>query len=225
MKTLACLIVSLAVAVCAGTGCTPTPTVQGDIFAGIDSNAPPITTFDGEWLSDLYSYAVKITNRTGVVTLANSTVCKVGDVILAIATVDNQSFHGRHIFSDGSIHEIVGQLVDENTLSLVGGGRTWALRRINTLNHAPLVNAGPDQSVNLADGPVFLTGQVTDDGLPNNTLTTAWSKLSGPGDVNFADANSLDTTATFSQVGAYQVQLQASDGELSSSNSAIIIVH
>ena len=31
-----------------------------------------------------------------------------------------------------------------------------------------------------------LNGTVTDDGLPNNTLTITWSKVSGPGTVTFS---------------------------------------
>src|SRR5262249_5198226 len=35
-------------------------------------------------------------------------------------------------------------------------------------------------------------------------------KVTGPGDVKFADASALSTTATFSEIGEYTVQLKAS---------------
>jgi hypothetical protein len=225
MKIATYLVVSLALVVCVDSGCAPT--VQGDIFAGLEdvlSSAEPISTFDGEWLSDQYAYAMKITNRTGIVTLANSAVSKVGDVILVIASVDNLRFNGRHIFSNGSIKDVIGLLVSEDALLLSGGGLSWTLRRINTVNHRPVVDAGLDRSVRLADGPVFLGGEVTDDGLPHQTLTTKWTALSDPEGVSFADANSVDTTASFTQVGSYQFQLEASDGELSASDKMMIIV-
>src|SRR5206468_1602454 len=48
-------------------------------------------------------------------------------------------------------------------------------------NQAPVVNAGPDQTVYLPDNAI-LNGFVTDDGLPaGSSLTIVWSKVSGPG--------------------------------------------
>jgi hypothetical protein len=41
----------------------------------------------------------------------------------------------------------------------------------------------------------------------------AWTKVSGPGEVQFADAGALMTTATFSAPGAYVVKLTADNGE------------
>src|SRR5262249_50436207 len=38
-------------------------------------------------------------------------------------------------------------------------------------NQAPVVSAGPNQSITLPNNSVTLEGVVTDDGLPNNTLT------------------------------------------------------
>ena len=62
------------------------------------------------------------------------------------------------------------------------------------------VNAGADQTITLP-APASLQGSVTDDGLPVNTLTRAWSKLSGPGNVTFADSSAAVTTATFDADG------------------------
>jgi hypothetical protein len=91
-------------------------------------------------------------------------------------------------------------------------------------NLAPVVDAGPDQSVPFPD-PALLSGEVNDDGLPEGgVLTTTWSKASGPGDVTFADATALSTAATFSEVGVYVLELTASDGELTSSDSLVINV-
>jgi hypothetical protein len=48
---------------------------------------------------------------------------------------------------------------------------------------APVVNAGPDQSVTLPNNTVNLNGTVTDDGLPSGVLNVLWSMVSGPGTV------------------------------------------
>lgn len=93
-------------------------------------------------------------------------------------------------------------------------------------NQAPLVNAGSDQTITLP-ALANLSGMATDDGLPNppNTLTTTWSKVSGPGIVTFGDANALNTTAGFSQSGVYVLQLTADDSVLTGTDDVIVTVN
>jgi hypothetical protein len=93
-------------------------------------------------------------------------------------------------------------------------------------NKAPVVNAGADQTITLPAG-ASLNGTVTDDGLPNPpaTVTTTWSKVSGPGTVTFANASAKVTTATFSASGSYTLRLTASDSALSASDDIIITVN
>jgi len=91
-------------------------------------------------------------------------------------------------------------------------------------NRAPNVDAGQDQTVTLPSG-ASLDATVTDDGLPSSTLTTTWSKLSGPGSVTFANASAVDTTAWFTAAGSYVLELTANDGELSSSNLLSVTVN
>ena len=92
-------------------------------------------------------------------------------------------------------------------------------------NEAPSVNAGADQSADIAD-TVALDGTVTDDGLPDPPalLTTTWSQLSGPGVASFADASSVDTTVTFSATGSYDLELAADDGELQNADTVTVTV-
>ena len=92
-------------------------------------------------------------------------------------------------------------------------------------NGPPSVSAGPDQAVGIASGAA-LDGTVTDDGKPNppGSVTTAWSKLSGPGTVSFGNASQVDTTASFSATGSYVLRLTANDGELVSSDDVAITV-
>jgi hypothetical protein len=92
-------------------------------------------------------------------------------------------------------------------------------------NTAPVVNAGSDRTITLPAG-VALDGTVSDDGLPNPpaAVTTAWSTVSGPGTVTFADAGAVDTQAGFSVAGTYVLQLAASDGALGASDQVQITV-
>ncbi|MEQ1871920.1 MAG: hypothetical protein ABL961_18020, partial [Vicinamibacterales bacterium] len=71
-------------------------------------------------------------------------------------------------------------------------------------NQAPQVTSTTSTpSVTLPNAVASISGTVTDDGLPSNTLTRTWSKVSGPGGVVFGDASALATTATFDTAGAY----------------------
>ena len=88
---------------------------------------------------------------------------------------------------------------------------------------APIVNAGADASVNVV-GTASLDGTVTDDGKPGPTVTTTWSKASGPGTVTFANPAAQDTTATFSAPGTYTLRLTADDSALSAFDEVVITV-
>jgi hypothetical protein len=94
----------------------------------------------------------------------------------------------------------------------------------NGTNQAPVVSAGQSQTIMLPEQAI-LSGTVTDDGLPNNTLTTTWSVVSGPGPVTFDDANQPATAATFNVPGTYVLQLSAFDGALTTNATVTITVN
>ena len=89
-------------------------------------------------------------------------------------------------------------------------------------NVAPTVSAGANQTITLPNG-TNLSGTVTDDGLPNppQTVTTTWSKVSGPGNVQFGEIRSK-TNASFSKPGLYTLRLRANDGNLEGSDEVTI---
>jgi hypothetical protein len=91
-------------------------------------------------------------------------------------------------------------------------------------NIAPIVDAGSNQTITLPS-TVTLTGSTTDDGLPYNSLTTTWSKVSGSGNVTFADASATSTTATFSGAGTYVLALVANDGAERATSTVTITVN
>jgi hypothetical protein len=92
-------------------------------------------------------------------------------------------------------------------------------------NHAPVVNAGPDQSIKLP-AQATMQGSVTDDGLPNPpaTATNTWSQVSGPGTATFADLHSLTTTVSFSGAGTYVLRLTGDDSALQTSDDVTVTV-
>jgi hypothetical protein len=89
-------------------------------------------------------------------------------------------------------------------------------------NQPPIVEARGDSVVFPATAN--LDGTVSDDGLPNppGSLTTAWTKVSGPGAVTFGNPSVVDTTATFSAPGVYELRLTADDGLLTAGDSVLL---
>lgn len=96
--------------------------------------------------------------------------------------------------------------------------------RASTANQPPTVSAGPDRTVNEGSA-ASLAGSVSDDGRPvGATVTSAWSKVSGPGTVTFASPASPATTATFSANGAYVLRLTANDTQLTGADETRVTV-
>jgi RHS repeat-associated protein len=89
-------------------------------------------------------------------------------------------------------------------------------------NNAPAVSAGDDRTIRLPD-KAALDATVTDDGLPlGKTVAVTWSKVSGPGNVTFANSKAADTTAAFSTAGTYVLRLTATDTQLSAADELTV---
>ncbi len=93
-------------------------------------------------------------------------------------------------------------------------------------NQAPYVSAGQPMTVQQDAAVITLAGTVQDDGLPlGSHLSSTWNMVSGPGTVTFSAPTSAATNVTFSAPGVYQLQLTATDGQLSNSASVAITVN
>jgi len=100
-------------------------------------------------------------------------------------------------------------------------------------NAPPKVNAGPDISTFLQDGTRTgpMSPVVTDDGVIQ-PYTVMWSVVEQPSDADpalpdavIADPTAEQTTVTVSAEGIYVLQLEANDGEYTSSDTVTINVH
>lgn len=123
-----------------------------------------------------------------------------------------------------------GQLMGDTTISnnaRVLNERALALsafRNDVSTNVAPSVNAGADTSVRIP-ASINLVGTASDDGKPTNgSMTTTWTKVSGPGTVTVGNASTLNTTASFSAAGVYVLRLTATDSLLQTSDDVTITV-
>ncbi len=88
-------------------------------------------------------------------------------------------------------------------------------------NQAPDVEAGEDQEIQLPTDTVTLSGSAED--AAGSTLTYTWTVAPTDG-VTIADANSAETTVTFSAPGEYEFTLTVSDGSLSGTDTVGVTV-
>jgi hypothetical protein len=70
---------------------------------------------------------------------------------------------------------------------------------------------------------VQLNGIVRSEGTANE-ITLQWSKVSGPGEALFTDANSATTRVTFTAAGDYVLRLTANHGTSSQSDDVAVTV-
>ena len=93
-------------------------------------------------------------------------------------------------------------------------GEIAALASLPPTNYEPVVDAGPDTTLQLGT-TVPLAGVVTDDGQPNppGAVSIIWSQIDGPVPVTLTNASSLTNWVLFIQSGQYVFRLMADDGQ------------
>lgn len=122
-----------------------------------------------------------------------------------IAGADIAEPTGRSMDQGDETERVTVRLLPTGGGTAVGFAR---LRRVDANAAAGLsVSAGRDTVIG-ESGEAWLEGAVT--GGPVESVS--WSKVSGPGDVVFADPASATTTATFSVPGRYLLALTARNG-------------
>lgn len=88
-----------------------------------------LNSFDGIWFSDQYRYGFRIEGKLGIATVSNSPSFSPGDPILRFERVSDVAFRGDQIFANGKWYQISGQLIDQRTLRMEGGGLVWTMSR------------------------------------------------------------------------------------------------
>ena len=158
-------------------------------------------------------------NQPGSVTTTWSKVSGPGTVsfgdVNVVETTASFSVNGTYVLK---LNANDGALANSDEVTITVNSQPVA-------NQAPIVAAGSDQTINLPNS-VTLNGAVSDDGLPSQpgSVTTTWSKVSGPGTVSFDDENAVDTTADFSATGTYVLQLSADDSVLTTNDRITVTV-
>lgn len=93
------------------------------------------------------------------------------------------------------------------------------------LNHPPIANAGPDQTITLPNNNVFLDGSSSKD--PDNNITAyLWTKIAGPSSPIITNANAVQAQTTGLIEGVYKFELKVIDaGGLFSKDTVEIIAN
>jgi len=155
-----------------------------------------------------------------------------GDIVYRESPLDVIAFSSRRTLISGRVNNATSSRQNPtNEILVMAGTGSLAVSALLKLpivpppptNTPPIVNAGADQTI-IFPGLANLVGTVVDDGRPNSTLTSAWTKISGPGTVTFSNAASVTTTASFSVVGTYILRLTANDGEFASFDELTVTV-
>src|SRR5207245_2502597 len=95
-------------------------------------------------------------------------------------------------------------------------------------NQAPVVNAGPSQTITLPANTATMNGTATDDGLPNGQLSIQWAVVSAPSGaagLSFSNPVSPTTQVRFPIPGVYELRLSADDGQLAGFSDTVVVVN
>ena len=100
----------------------------------------------------------------------------------------------------------------------------------NTMNIAPVVNAGDDIATWLAGGPrvVQLDGVVSDEDGGPGPATLAWTVIAEPNELNpaqISDSFAANPTVTLTEPGTYTLQFEAGDGEFTDIDTIQIVLY
>jgi hypothetical protein len=205
----------------------PTPTIRTDIQDSV--GADPTNFCDiidanmtnGQW----HHYCATVANSGGL------TVYIDGQPRVTYAPV------GGHTITPAT-NLFIGGRCDNNTARYYAGGvddvriysQALAAADVQSLYNGPPANVAPTATASAGYPKVMipnglsLMGTISDDGQPNppGVCTAAWSKVSGPGTVTFANPAAASTTATFSTAGTYVLQLTASDSVLTGTSNVTV---
>ena len=187
----------------------------------------PTPPAPGSLALTLFGYVNNVQNYIVLATDASGTPLPNVNVGMYVTGVDNIQFDGTtdetghasfpyyHI-NQGIYHVLAVYSVNRNVVfsSTVTGN--WTPGASTTTGGSNQINISISaQSAVTLPNTLQLNGTVTDNiGI---TPTVAWTQVSGPGTVTFADPQQAVTTASFSEPGDYVVKLSASDSGNSTS--------
>lgn len=181
-------------------------------------SAPSISlAWDPNTESNLIGYNVYRTELDGVYGASSNTIPLTTNMFTDVTVLSGRTYY--------YVVKALGRDLNNATVISQPSNQVQAIVGTPPVpNAAPMVNAGIDQVITLP-ALASLLGVVTDDGLPTGSLTTSWTKVSGPGTVVFTTPVQPATMASFSMEGVYVLRFSASDSSLSASDDVTVTVH
>jgi glucose/arabinose dehydrogenase len=92
------------------------------------------------------------------------------------------------------------------------------------INKAPIVSAPLPRMTRLGNS-FTINGSVSDDGLPVGVLNTLWSRIRGPGSLDFSSATRVTTGVTPTTIGTYLIKLESNDSILRTGQNTLVTVN
>lgn len=191
-------------------GLLPGGVYEVEIFASVGNND------GGRGRSTRYKIGSQIRNLDAALNVSTTAVFET-------VSADAKGVLELRVFPNPETASRYGQI---NTLQL-----TFLQGPEGPVNAAPVVNAGPDQSLTMAVGgsvQATLTGSVSDDDLPAPpSLALEWTVLSAPSgaSVVFGSPYAATTSATFDEPGEYLLRLEADDAERTATDNVVVTVN
>lgn len=93
----------------------------------------------------------------------------------------------------------------------------------DSINTAPIINAGDDKEISLSD-KLELQGAASDDGILYEKLTINWKQIRGPSQSIIEDGTTLNPKVQFTEPGEYEFEVSAFDGRYTANDRIIINV-
>ena len=89
-----------------------------------------VTQLNGRWFSTQWKYGYELKDGVGTATASNSAKFKVGDEIIYLKPVSNNSFEGEQVYQDGKFHPIKVSLLPDGRLQFRGEKNiSWTMSR------------------------------------------------------------------------------------------------
>lgn len=91
-------------------------------------------------------------------------------------------------------------------------------------NKAPTVSAPLPRTTRIGNS-FTVNGGTSDDGLPVGVLNTLWSRIRGPGSLDFSSATRVTTGVTPTTIGTYLIKLESNDSVLRTAQNTLVTVN
>jgi RHS repeat-associated protein len=207
------------IAIASGAALTPrTLTVTTGSETVILPNSFTVTNAATSWLVSVtpnhgnpaQNLTIAIVGQNTHFTSSSTVSLGAGITVSNVAATDGSHLSAQIAIASSAATTTRAVVVSSGTevVSLAGGFTVGSISQGSSIS----ITVAANTTVTFPN-TLLLTGTITDTALPaGHTVVSAWSEVSGPGTITYADPTNPVTNASFSAVGTYVLQLAATDG-------------